>query len=177
MRVLERGNRRIGTLAILVASGLSILTPIGTAAAQSPTTVSPTSPVPTQPLPQRPLPQVGSPSPPIVNVNPRLIVGRWSHTRTHAETRSSDVVTLDFMPDGRYVAQIRSSVLPTPEKPSQGRYTITNLRGNTFTLRIERDLVDPESDPKDSFDEQLITVVDSNTLQAADGSVVRRLKE
>ncbi len=177
MRVLNCGSRQIRTLSTLVVSGLSALILVGTTVAQSPTTVSPTSPVPTQPPASRPLPQTGSLSPPIATVNPRLIVGRWSHTRTNAETRSSDVVTIEFMADGRYLAQSRNSVLPTPEKPSQGRYAITNLRGNTFNLRIERNLADPESDPKDSIDEQLITVVDSNTLQAADGSIVRRVKE
>lgn len=177
MSVLNLGSSRIGTRATPITSGLTALILVGTAAAQSPTTVSPVRPVPTQSPPARTLPQTGSLTPPIVTVNPRLIVGRWSHTRINAETRSSDVVTIEFMADGRYLAQNRSSVLPTPEKPSQGRYAISNLRGNTFNLRIERNLVDPESDPKDAFDEQLITVVDSNTLQAADGSVVRRVKE
>ncbi len=87
------------------------------------------------------------------------------------------MVTIEFMADGRYQAKNRNNLLPTPEKPSQGRYRIANLQGNAFDLRIERELADPESDPKDTSDVQRITVVDSNTLRAADGSVVRRVKE
>lgn len=169
------------------ASGLAMLLLVGTALAQSPTTVSPispvtvqppaTSPVTTPPPPTSTLPPTGSLLPPVVNVNPQVIVGRWSLTRTNAETRSSDVVTIEFMADGRYQAKNRNNLLPTPEKPSQGRYRIANLQGNAFDLRIERELADPESDPKDAADVQRITVVDSNTLRAADGSVVRRVKE
>ena len=110
-------------------------------------------------------------------VSPQVIVGRWSHRRQDDEARSADTVTVEFMPDGRYVARNRNGRLPTPEKPSHGRYSIANLQGTAFDLRIERDLADPESDPLDAIEVQRITVIDPDTLQAADGSIVRRVKE
>lgn len=168
MQVPKCSGGRVPNPLAMLASGLSACILAAAAAAQSPTVVSPTSPVPTQP-PTTTLP------PPVVNVSPQVIVGRWSYTRSDTETRSSDTVTIEFMSDGRYQAKNRNSHLATPEKPSQGRYVIANLQGNSFDLRIERNLADPESDPRDAVEVQRITVIDSNTLQAADGSVVRRM--
>jgi hypothetical protein len=170
------GPRRHPQRSLLAATGLSTLLLASAALAQSPTTVAPTSPTEFQP-PSSTLPTTGTLPQPAVTVSPRIIIGRWSHTRQDAETRSSDTVTIEFTVDGRYQARNRNSLLPTPEKPSQGRYAISNLQGNSFDLRIERNLTDPGSDPRDAAEVQRITVVDANTLQAADGSVVRRIKE
>lgn len=177
MRVLDRSKHRSATHAARLASGLSALVLAATSVAQSPPAVSPISPVPVQPPPSSRLPVTGNLPAPVVKADPKMIVGTWSHTRTDAETRSTDVVTIKFMADGRYQAQSRNSALPSPTKARQGRYAISNLQGNTFDLRIARDFVEPESDPKDAIDVQRITVIDSNTLRAADGSVVRRAKE
>jgi hypothetical protein len=168
--------RRAPPAAWLAVAGILAPLVAGPTVAQSPTTVTPTSPTQIQP-PSSSLPTTGALPQPVVAVSPQVIVGRWSHRRQDDETRSADTVTIEFMPDGRYFARNRNSLLPTPEKPSQGRYSIANLQGNAFDLRIERDLADPESDPRDAAEVQRITVVDPNTLQAADGSVVRRVKE
>ena len=141
------------------------------ARAQSPTTV-PTLPVPS-PTPVQP----ATPLQPPVTISPQLIVGRWKHTRVDAETRTSDTVVIEFMADGRYQAKNWHSLFPTPEKPSQGRYAIANVGPGGFDLRIERQLADPESDPREAVEVQRITVVDPDTMQAADGSIVRRVRE
>ena len=156
----------------LASTSLALTLLSGSVLAQSPTT-SPT-PTPVQPAPGV---QPSTTLSPGVPVNPQLIIGRWKHTRVDAETRTSDTVVIEFLTDGRYQARNRHSLFPTPEKPSQGRYQIANVGKDGFDLRIERNLVDPESDPADAVEVQRITVVDQDTLQAADGSVVRRIKE
>ena len=172
MQARKHGWRIPRPLARL-ASGFPAMLLVTSAVAQS-TVVSPTSPVPTQP-PSTALTPPPSLSPPVVNVSPQVIVGRWSQRTTDKETRGTDVLTIEFTADGRYRATNRNSLLPTPEKPGQGRYSVVNVQGNAFDLRIERVLADPESDPRDAVVVQRITVVDSNTLRAADGSVVRRV--
>ena len=154
-------------------TGLCLATALTTvsALAQSPTTV-PTLPAP-NPTPVQP----ATPLRPPVTISPQLIVGRWKHTRTDAETRTSDTVVIEFMADGRYQARNRHSLFPTPEKPSLGRYAIANVGPGVFDLRIERELDDPESDPREAVEVQRITIVDPDTLQAADGSIVRRVRE
>lgn len=151
---------------------MALVLSAGSVQAQSPTT----SPTPTPVLPAAGV-QPSATLTPVVPVNPQVIIGRWRHTRTDAETRTSDTVVIEFMPDGRYQAKNRHSLFPTPEKPSQGRYLIGNVGQGGFDLRIERQLADPESDPADAVEVQRITVIDQDTLQAADGSVVRRIKE
>lgn len=154
------------------------------AAAQSPKASpapAPTQPLPTQPLPTQPLPGT-LPSPgklpvPTVTVSPKLLIGKWVHVREDAETRTSDNLVIEFLADGRYTAKNRHSLFPTPEKPGTGRYSISNLQANGFDLRVERNLVEPESDPRDAVEVQRVTVVDANTLMAADGSLIRRFKE
>lgn len=174
MQIRKRGRRVLTSLGALVR-GFPALMIVTSAVAQS-TVVSPTSPVPTQPSATTLTPPSNL-SPPAVNVNPQVIVGRWSQATTDKETRGTDVLTIEFMADGRYRATNRNNLLPTPEKPAQGRYSVMNVQGNAFDLRIERALADPESDPRDAVVVQRITVVDSNTLRAADGSVVRRVRE
>lgn len=174
MQIRKRGRRVLTPLGAL-ARGLPALILVSSAVAQS-TVLSPTSPVPTQP-PTTALTPPPSLSPPVVNVSPQVIVGRWSQRTTDKETRGTDVITIEFTADGRYRATNRNSLLPTPEKPGQGRYSVVNVQGNAFDLRIERVLAEPESDPRDAVVMQRITVVDSNTLRAADGSVVRRVGE
>lgn len=168
--------RRAPPVARLAMSGILPMLAAGPTAAQSPTPVPPTSPPQIQPPPIS-LPTTGTLPQLVPAVSPQVIVGRWSHRRQDDEARSADTVTVEFMPDGRYVARNRNGRLPTPEKPSHGRYSIANLQGTAFDLRIERDLADPESDPLDAIEVQRITVIDPDTLQAADGSIVRRVKE
>lgn len=156
----------------LAAGNLAIALVAGSALAQSPTILPP--PPASIPAPVQPAPGA---LPPPVTINPQLIIGRWRHTRSDAETRTSDTVVIEFLADGRYQARNRHSLFPTPERPSQGRFAITNIGQSGFDLRIERHLVDPESDPSDAVEVQRITIVDQDTLQAADGSVVRRIRE
>lgn len=153
--------------ALSVATALAA-TPV---LAQSPTTL------PTLPAPSPTTTQPPTLAPPVATINPKLIIGRWRHTRTDAETRTSDTLVIEFLADGRYQALNRHSLFPTPERPSLGRYAIGNIGPSGFDLRIERQLADPESDPADAVEVQRITVIDQDTLQAADGSVVRRIKE
>lgn len=171
LRPIPRG---VPPAAALAATAVSLLLCTAPSIAQSPTTVTPTSP--TQ------LPPASSPLPttsqlPAPTVNPQVVVGRWTYRRQDDETRNVDTVTIEFKPDGSYLAHNRSSLLPTPEKASRGRYSVSNVQGNAFDLRVERELADPESDPQDAFEVQRITVVNADTLQAADGSLVHRVKE
>lgn len=169
--------RRTSQIRWLAAVSLACAMTAVPALAQSPTT-APTLPAP-GPTPVQPAPgtQTSTTLQPAATISPQLIIGRWRHVRTDAETRTSDTVVIEFMPDGRYQAKNRHSLFPTPEKPSQGRYLIGNIGLGGFDLRIERHLVDPESDPADAVEVQRITVVDQDTLQAADGSVARRIRE
>lgn len=164
---MHRGAQYRYLLAVSLAAALTA----ASALAQSPTTV-PTLPA-TSPTPVQP----ATPLPPPVTISPQLIIGRWRHTRTDSETRTSDTLIIEFMADGRYQARNRHSLFPTPERPNEGRYAIGNIGQGGFDLRIERHLVDPESDPREAVEVQRITVVDPDTLQAADGSVVRRVRE
>jgi hypothetical protein len=153
---------------------------VGSALAQSPAKVPPTTttiqPPTAQPAPGK-LPPVGSLPEPDIRLNAGALVGKWIHTRRDEEVRSSDDTVIEFFADGRYTAKNRNSLSPAPAKPATGRYYVTNQRGNQFELRVERVLVEPESDKSDAVETQPITVVDRDTLMAADGSIVRRLKE
>lgn len=168
----EGGAVRRGWAATCAVAVMTAISAIGPVLSQSTTSPTPTPPAPA-PIQTSP----GELPAPKATVDPRLIIGRWVHTRQDAETRASDNVVIEFFTDGRYQAQNRHSLLATPEKPAQGRYSLANLNATGFDLRIERRLDDPESDPLDAVEVQRITVVDSNTLLAADGSVVRRVKE
>lgn len=164
--IAERRRRGAAcAVAALVVTAVS-----GQALPQSTTTPTQPGPAPIQISP-------GALPAPDATVDPRIIVGRWVHTRLDAETRASDRVIIQFFPDGRYEARNLAGLLPTPEKPAQGRYWLASLQASGFDLRIERRLDDPESDPGDATEVQRITVVDWNTLQAADSSVIRRVKE
>lgn len=146
---------------------LAALTLAGPAAAQTPTTVPP---------PSAPgLPPANGIAP-RVTVNPQLLLGRWQFTRDDAETRSIDQIVIEFLKDGRYAARFHNTLFPGDEHLSNGRFAILGLQANSLDIRIERNLEEPESDPRDAVETQRITVIDANTLQAADGSIARRIK-
>ncbi len=90
----------------------------------------------------------------------------------------TETTVIEFRPDGRYVTAIRDSAFkPLKDQQSnQGRYSVGKSDKAGFELKIERDQKEPESEKTDASETMLIKIVDDNTLQAADGSTVKRLR-
>jgi hypothetical protein len=149
---------------------LVALAAAGSSLAQTPTG---TDPRPT-PTPGLTLPDTTRLPP--ISPMPQVWIGRWAFTRTDDETGATDTTIIEFMTDGRYQAQNRNSLFPSPNNPSYGRFSIANAGPSGFDLRIEGVLKDPELDPADAVEIQHVTVLDQNTLRAGDGSIVRRIK-
>lgn len=108
----------------------------------------------------------------------KLLLGRWGSTTTDKETGISETTMIEFRPDGRYVTAIRDSAFkPLKDQQSnQGRYTIGKSDKAGFELKIERDQKEPESEKSDASETMLVKFVDDDTLQAADGSTVKRMR-
>ena len=108
----------------------------------------------------------------------KLLLGRWGSTTTDKETGISETTMIEFRPDGRYVTAIRDSAFkPLKDQQSnQGRYAIGKSDKAGFELKIERDQKEPESEKSDASETMLIRLVDNDTLQAADGSTVKRMR-
>lgn len=102
---------------------------------------------------------------------------RWNHTRRDDETRASDDAIVEFFTDGPCTVRYPNSLFATPCKPAVGRSRVTNLRCNQFDLYMARELLEPECDPSDAEETQAITVVNPETLAAADASAICRFKE
>ncbi len=108
----------------------------------------------------------------------KILQGRWSTSSTDKETGITETTMIEFRADGRYVTAVRDSAFkPLKDQQSnQGRYSIGKADKSGFELKIERDQKEPESDKTDASETSVIKIVDDNTLQAADGSVVKRMR-
>ncbi|EIT71799.1 MULTISPECIES: hypothetical protein [Hydrocarboniphaga] len=108
----------------------------------------------------------------------KLLLGSWSSSVSDKETGITETTVIEFRPDGRYVTAIRDSAFkPLKDQQSnQGRYSVGKSDKAGFELKIERDQKEPESEKTDASETMLIKIVDDNTLQAADGSTVKRLR-
>lgn len=106
----------------------------------------------------------------------KLLPGRWQTITHDKETGVSETLVIEFAADGSYSTQLQSSHFKSPRFSARGGYAITDTDAKGFTLKITRKLEDPESDKADAFEIQRIEVVDDNTLKAADGAIVQRVK-
>ena len=108
----------------------------------------------------------------------KLLLGSWSTSVSDKETGITETTVIEFRPDGRYVTAIRDSAFkPLKDQQSnQGRYSVGKSDKAGFELKIERDQKEPESEKTDASETMLIKIVDDNTLQAADGSTVKRMR-
>lgn len=105
------------------------------------------------------------------------LLGRWSSTETDKETGVAETLILEFRADGSYVTSLRSGGFQPAKFTGAGRYAVTTADKSGFTLKVERALKEPEADKADSSESQQIKWLDADSLQAADGSIVRRMKK
>lgn len=108
----------------------------------------------------------------------KTLIGRWSTSASDKETGITETTVIEFRPDGRYVTAIRDSAFkPLKDQQSnQGRYSVGKSDKAGFELKIEREQKEPESEKTDASETMLIKIIDDNTLQAADGSTVKRMR-
>lgn len=106
----------------------------------------------------------------------KQLIGRWQTTDLDKESGVSTRTEIEFRSDGSYVTRLISNRFAEVRQPAGGRYRIEKPDGSGFTLSVQRELRDPESDKAEANESQRISALDADTLQAADGSTVRRLK-
>lgn len=104
------------------------------------------------------------------------LVGRWASVDTDKETGDTETLLLDFRADGTYETLVRSTQFAPSKQHARGRYDVSAADKSGFTLTLKRQMDEPESDKKDAIESDRIRIVDDNTLQASDGSIVRRAK-
>ncbi|TAJ54680.1 MAG: hypothetical protein EPN60_13090 [Nevskiaceae bacterium] len=105
------------------------------------------------------------------------LLGRWSSTETDKETGVAETLILEFRADGSYLTSLRSGGFQPAKFTGAGRYAVTAADKSGFTLKVERALKEPEADKADASESQQIKWLDPDSLQAADGSIVRRVKK
>ena len=106
----------------------------------------------------------------------KQLLGRWQSSEQDKDSGVTTVTEIEFLSDGRYQTRIRSQGFEPVRKPGAGRYRVEKGDRGGFTLAVSRELSDPESDKAEANESQRIVALDADTLQAADGSVVRRAK-
>lgn len=107
-------------------------------------------------------------------VNP--LIGRWSSSSIDKESGITETLLIEFKSDGTYETRIDNGPLGATQPLGRGNYAAGDFDKSGFTLKLKRQLDDPETDRSLAADSDRIRIVDSQTLQASDGSTIRRVK-